>query len=392
MSVYFLSQPIMAPSPINPASTASPTIRRTLRYVEWTFLVAISLFVLISRFVAPDSDAYEPRKIFVTLAFILSCALLSFIFPINRPLWQRRAYILLEILLIITTRLSDWNLEVFLYLFLAKSCFLLKRKDVLITALAAGIAWEFALLWSLPGTIEFLCDRSDDLCNPKRIIFIQIISDITSYLTASTFVILLSLVAIAEQKSRLKAEALARKVEILAATLERTRIARDIHDSLGHTLTTLDVQLELAQRLHQRNPDKALQAVNTAKSLASQSLADVRRALQTMRDSDFDLNKALTTLIEQVKQNQPFNIQLHMNLPKLPLQTSYQLYCIVQEGLTNIQKHAHASQVRLWSQPTVDGIILKLEDNSVGFEPGLPHSGFGLRGMRSSGADFGRQA
>lgn len=86
MSVYFLGQLIMAPSRIYPENTASPTICRTLRYVEWTFLVAISVFVLISRFVAPDSDAYEPRKILVILAFILCCALLSFIFPVDRPL------------------------------------------------------------------------------------------------------------------------------------------------------------------------------------------------------------------------------------------------------------------------------------------------------------------
>lgn len=54
---------------------------------------------------------------------------------------------------------------------------------------------------------------------------------------------------IAERRSRQREAALAQEVEILAADLERTRIARDIHDSLGHTLTSLDVQLELAQRL-----------------------------------------------------------------------------------------------------------------------------------------------
>lgn len=71
-----------------------------------------------------------------------------------------------------------------------------------------------------------------------------------------------------------------------------------------------------------------------------------------------------------------------MNLPKLPLQTSHQLYCVVQEGLTNIQKHAHASYVTLRGQPTADGIILELEDDGTGFNCELPHSGFGLRGMQ----------
>ena len=55
-----------------------------------------------------------------------------------------------------------------------------------------------------------------------------------------------------ERKSRQQASALAQEIEALAADLERTRIAQDIHDSLGHTLTTLNLQLELAQRLYKR--------------------------------------------------------------------------------------------------------------------------------------------
>ncbi|MBF2014674.1 MAG: hypothetical protein IGS23_05580 [Rivularia sp. T60_A2020_040] len=62
--------------------------------------------------------------------------------------------------------------------------------------------------------------------------------------------LLFSFVVIAEQKSRQKAEALTQQVEILAASLERSRIAGEIHDSLGHSLTTLDIQLQLAQRLY----------------------------------------------------------------------------------------------------------------------------------------------
>ena len=103
--------------------------------------------------------------------------------------------------------------------------------------------------------------------------------------------LLLSFAVIAERKSRQKAEFLAKEVEALAATLERTRIARDIHDSLGHTLTTLDIQLEVAQTLRQRAPEQALQALDTAKLLASQCLADVRRAVQTMRQTNFNLNQ-----------------------------------------------------------------------------------------------------
>jgi len=189
-------------------------------------------------------------------------------------------------------------------------------------------------------------------------------------------------VIIAEQKSRQKAEVLTQQVETLAATLERTRIAREIHDSLGHSLTTLDVQLELAQKLYQRDPIQAAKSLDIAKDLTNQCLSEVRRSVQTMRQTNFNLNEALSTLVEQVGRNQAFVIQLDVKLPQLPVQTSHQLYCIVQEGLTNIQKHASATVVSLKGYQTSNAIILKLTDNGQGFEVSAPHTGFGLRGMQ----------
>jgi signal transduction histidine kinase len=175
---------------------------------------------------------------------------------------------------------------------------------------------------------------------------------------------------------------LAQEIDYLSADLERSRIARDIHDSLGHTLTTLDIQLELAQRLYDRNPDKARSALDNAKDLADRSLSDVRRSVQTMRSETFNLDEAIHTLIAQVEANQNQNLVLDLDLPKLPSQISYQLYCILQEGLTNIQKHAQASCVNIRGQPTSKGISLEIEDNGRGFNPNLVRSGYGLLGMK----------
>jgi signal transduction histidine kinase len=120
---------------------------------------------------------------------------------------------------------------------------------------------------------------------------------------------------IAEQKSRQRLEELSEQVETLAATLERTRIAREIHDSLGHTLTDLDIQLAVAQQLRFRNLDQAFQAIDTAKMLAGQCIEDVSLALARMRQSDFDLNQALTALMEQVRHNSALQVQWEVNLP-----------------------------------------------------------------------------
>lgn len=368
---------------MNPIATTS-SIRRTLQYVEWTLLVVYFFLIIVNR----PKDVYASQLIptYVIFVSLSVSTLLSFLLPMNRPIWQRRAYILLEILPIMSARAVNWRLDMLLYLVLTKGCFLLKRQEIVITAIATGILWNIVRLCTLPSIIEFerahITERIARLYDVNSTISRNIINDTSSYLAASTFVILFAFVIIAEQKSRQKAEVLTQQVETLAATLERTRIAREIHDSLGHSLTTLDVQLELAQKLYQRDPIQAAKSLDIAKDLTNQCLSEVRRSVQTMRQTNFNLNEALSTLVEQVGRNQAFVIQLDVKLPQLPVQTSHQLYCIVQEGLTNIQKHASATVVSLKGYQTSNAIILKLTDNGQGFEVSAPHTGFGLRGMQ----------
>ncbi|GAA6616230.1 sensor histidine kinase [Scytonema sp. NUACC26] len=364
--------------------TNTSSIRRTLQYVEWTLLGVYLVLLIANR--RENSYLSLPIPTFTSFGSLTALTLLSFFFPMNRPIWQRQFYIFLEILSVMIPRAVDVNFEILLYLIIAKSCFLLKRKFIVIIVILSGIIWNSLLLWSLPQKLEFkrshIAQQITELYDTKFNITRAIINDTGSYLAASTFVLLVSFVVIAEQKSRQKAEILTKQVETLAATLERTRIAREIHDSLGHSLTTLDVQLELAQKLYQRDPIQSAKSLDIAKELANQCLTEVRRSVQTMRQSNFNLNEALIILVENVSRNQSFAIHLDVKLPQLPVQTSHQLYCIVQEGLTNIQKHASASFVNLKGYQTSSEIIIELTDNGKGFKVSAPHTGFGLRGMR----------
>ncbi len=359
-------------------------IQRTLLYIEWTVIPLITVVLTtLDNFNARVGQSSVHQIIIVYLC-LSACASLSLFFPIGRPLWQRRAYVALGIIVLLPTRaLTSWNLELLLYIFLAKSCFLLNRRDVVITFIAAGVAWQ---LFAIPGTQLFVERRDrehlEQRLHPEKTFASRMINDTGSYIGAGTFVVLFGFSLLAEQESRKRAAALTKQMEVLAATLERTRIARDIHDSLGHTLTTLDVQLALSQRAHQDNPNQSLQALNTAKDLASQSLTEVRCALRTMHEKNFDLHQALLTLTERVQQGQSFEIRVQANLPQLPPQIGYQIYRIIQEGLTNIQKHAQATSVYLISKVAANHLTLELVDNGRGFDAQEAHAGFGLRGMR----------
>ncbi len=137
----------------------------------------------------------------------------------------------------------------------------------------------------------------------------------------------------------------------------------------------------MAQKLRDRDPEAAFQAMDTATVLASQCIEDVSHAIRTMRRNDFDLDLALHNLIE-AKSDRAVQVLWSIDLPQLSLTTSHQIYCVVKEGLINIQKHARASQVWFQAYTNDDRIILEFKDDGVGFDPDLANSGFGLQGMR----------
>lgn len=346
--------------------------RLTLLCVEWVFLSVYAL-----SYANNGSFSVSLEGALTVCAFLSALAGLSWIFPFKRPYWQKQGYIFLGILLITSAKLLAIDISFFLYLYIAKSCFLLNRKGILFTATITGMVYIISSVWSIPNIIKLEQSTAYNYYDPKTFT----LSNLVTYLAASTFVILLSFAVIAEQTSRKRAEALAQQVETLAASLERTRIARDIHDCLGHTLTNLQMQLVVAQKFRQQNPAKTFQAIDTAKLLTDQCIEDVSHALCTIRSFDFDLNQALATLVEQIAQNQSLCIQWEINLPELPLQTRHHIYCIVKEGLINIQKHAYASAVRFQGQVTPNEMILELEDNGQGFDPHAQNLGYGLQGM-----------
>jgi signal transduction histidine kinase len=365
---------------MNLLTLPSSSLQRTLRYAEWALLLMMLLLYAI------DQYFYKiqllPNLFFRAAIFIVIFFVLSFIFPLERPHWQRRVYVAIEIVLILVAQLLWIDFDILLYFFLIKSCFLLSRREVFFTVISTGVAYLFTVLWTLPLLGEQFAETIrpnhwEELYKPQ----IMVVSSLIEYVGISLFVILLGFVIVEERRSRQRAEALSLEIESLAAALERSRIARDIHDSLGHSLTTLNIQLELAQAMGQRNPDQANQALNNSRQLASQCLESVRQAVQAVRE-EFDLTTALQRLIDQVRQNHTFTIQVEVILPPLTLQTSHQLYCVVQEGFTNIQKHAHATKVHLSSQMTSEAILLELEDDGQGFDPTLTYNGYGLKGMQ----------
>ena len=178
----------------------------------------------------------------------------------------------------------------------------------------------------------------------------------------------------------------------LAAAEERNRLARDIHDSLGHYLTAVNIQLEKALVFQQRNPDEAIRALREAKDAAAEALQDVRRSVGALRDGNdlFSLQNALKDLVRGM-QNGNLTVEFDIagdeaGYSRPVLMT---LYRVAQEGLTNIRKHARAGRAELRIQLGEAQATLALCDDGQGFDPQLldesydpARAHYGLQGIR----------
>lgn len=353
----------------------SGSIQRTLRRVEWTMLAFYELLLITT----PYTDSKSPRLL--PLISLVALSILSWIFPIARPQWQRCIYIGAELVPILLARSGNWSLDLLLHIVIIKSCFLLPRQGAIITTILGGIVWIAPLMWLIPNN-DYIRKHLPVTVAPNRLILFQYFNEILSYIVVSIFILLFGFLIIREYQNQQQIKLLNQEVETLGTLVERTRIARNIHDTLGHTLTALGIQLEVAQQIYLSQPEKTGRRLDTAKQLTDQCLQDIRTVVHTLRQANFDLTQGLTGLMIHLQQMQPIATKIQLNLPLLPLQTSYQIYCIIQEGITNIQKHADASHVCLRSSSTAEFLTIELSDDGCGFDTAQPTSGFGLQGMR----------
>ena len=194
------------------------------------------------------------------------------------------------------------------------------------------------------------------------------------------------------EMSHQQLKAYSEQVAELATMKERNRLARDIHDTLGHYLTVINVQLEKALAFREKKPQEAEQAVGDAKRLASEALQDVRRSVAALRTTQ-DTRPFVPSMVELIEHMQTEQRQVELTLEGSEVGFSQQalltLYRAAQEGLTNVQKHSGATQVQVVLQFAEHDATLTLTDNGCGFDTsivgrqGTPgEGGYGLQGLQ----------
>jgi signal transduction histidine kinase len=203
---------------------------------------------------------------------------------------------------------------------------------------------------------------------------------------AVVFVVVYVGVAHREREARWRAEALTAEVAHLAAANERNRMAREIHDTLGHYLTVIHIQLEAARAVMGTDTDRAMLALTRAQALAKDGLTAVRQSVRALREDARveSVAEQIASLVESVR-DERFSATFTTSGRSRPVNAAVALalHRTTLEALTNVRKHADAANVEIALAFDDNGRVqLRVHDDGKGIVDDTAETGFGLQGIR----------
>jgi signal transduction histidine kinase len=176
--------------------------------------------------------------------------------------------------------------------------------------------------------------------------------------------------------------------EELAILRERARLARDMHDSLGHRLVSIKIKLEAAQRIYARDPQKGDQQLDEVCVMVREGMSELRETLGDLRKQPAANGELQRLLAEKAclitEAGLPTRLTIAPDIPLLPMSASTILWRITCEALHNIQKHANAHNVALMLTVRENTLVYQITDDGKGIDPAdLARPGhYGIIGMR----------
>ena len=328
---------------------------RFLLYLEWVLLtmaIVSTLSPLKLRLLRNQFPFHNQFPEFTV------CSLIVFgLMGLRLPTHQQKPkiiYTIAEVILILITNFlggKTARLFPFLYLILvSRSCLIFQISGRFVVTVLSFILFLVTLLWrlsriNLPPIVQerlggFMFNFAFLFGLALLFFFLMINTLITERQSREKL-------AIANQKL----QEYALRIENQATLEERNRIAREIHDSIGHSLTALNLQLETAVKLWPSQPTKAQAFLKTAKQLGSKALQDVRHSVSTMGSlplQNQSLEEAVVDLADNIYQTTGITPSLNIALSStIPNEISTAIYRIIQESLTNICKYAEATEINL---------------------------------------------
>jgi signal transduction histidine kinase len=277
---------------------------------------------------------------------------------------------------------GNWFLPNLLFMLTAQAFVTFSPWYALLYSSGVAAVW-LGLVWTWSGEVE------------------QVLQSGIGISAGMLFSALFALVIGGYSRQTLRAEALLRELQAanaaldaardrekeLAAAEERVRLAREIHDGLGHHLTVLNVQLQAAARLVELDPERAVATIRVCREEAQGALDEVRQSVAVMRSTPLDgrsLDGALRKLVRDFDAHSPLNARFELRGTEVALSppAAMTLYRATQEALTNVQKHASAKHVTVSLELGMDAARLSVHDDGDARDHPGSGGGFGLAGLR----------
>lgn len=224
-------------------------------------------------------------------------------------------------------------------------------------------------------------------------------ANVPYFLAGQVFIVAFVQMAVNEERARKEVEQLVKnlseandqlreyadQIEALTLTQERARMAREIHDGLGHYLTTINMQLQAAMAIIQKDKKNALVTLANAQMLTKEALAEVRRSVLELRET-IEYSESVVEKIRRLAENSNLlnivsKFEVIGETRHLRPAVELALYRAAQEGISNIYKHAGATKVWVTLDFTdLETVFMEIRDNGIG----SVHldEGFGLRGLQ----------
>lgn len=283
----------------------------------------------------------------------------------------------------------------------------LRQLPILFIALAL-VAWQYELVHVIlfstaTTTLELILVSGIALRSQGNLVlfFIAIIRTI-SFIAVGVFISLLMKQLREQQAALREANAnlahYAATLEQLTVSRERNRLARELHDTLAHSLTALSVTLETIKAYFDLDPTKTRTLIDGALTSTRAGIDETRRALRALRASpleDMGLPLALQRAAESAAARANLTLEMHLTpaLPSLSPDVEQALYRIAQEALENVCHHAQAKTLRVHLIHTSPHTTLTVEDDGTGFDLHTQKrtGHFGLVGMQERAELVGRR-
>lgn len=378
-----------------------PGLIRIFRFFVWAEAIAFIMVPLTEElFSGQPSDFYRDPFYIIFLQSLLLAIYLSIPW-LRRKLRQAYLLIALVVAIVIPAIVVDldfmltmaqglpvdmlriWALLPILMIPLVPAAWQYDFRVVFILFAGLGMLDGFALIWMNGG-------MSTEILMPLFAIFIRIV-------TLALVGLMITELMHTQREQRkdimranlqLSQQALVQ--EQLATSRERNRLARELHDTLAHTLSGLTVQLEAMHTIHPSADDKVGELLTTALETSRNGLEETRRALKALRAEPLEemgLSLSLQNLIKLFRSRS--NIVIELEIPEQINHFSHDeeqaIYRITQEALENIYRHSQASHVWLSLQRQEGNWVYRIRDDGRGFDIEDDenfHDQLGLQGMR----------